>query len=447
MARLVHIPYLLLVISLPLKGQKSAAFRDTDSITWIYYQQKDWNNVIKEGKNGLRNHVDFHYLRMRLGIAFYEKSNYASALHHFRAALKIRPDDPVALEYLYYSFLYLNRHTDALLTAKKFSGTLKQKLSGSNQPDVKIDLSHSYYSSDTKILTRTYQNQDKTDGSQTLTKHFNLTRLSFSHYLGRRLSLRHQAGYLNKHNYRFYQEDSISYANTDETIRQYQYYLAANIHVGRGLSVSPAFHYLLLHIPSYSSVSQGQGFGQSSGTTVSESYLSNFVMSLSLSKYFGHFEADLTSALSNLNSLNQLHHSLGLTWFPAGNLNYYLRSSLSLSSEYSGWDKLDDRWIFSQMAGAGLFNAVWIEVEGARGDMRNYVSNNGAIIYNSPVITKSQLGASLIVPFIKPGITITLRYYCFKNQSSFITSLYDAYNTNIIDYYEHLFSGGLSWKF
>jgi hypothetical protein len=127
-------------------------------------------------------------------------------------------------------------------------------------------------------------------------------------------------------------------------------------------------------------------------------------------------------------------------------LNYYFRSSLALTSEFFEWNKLDDRLIFSHLAGIGLFNTVWIEVEGSAGEISNYVSNNGAIIYNNPVSTEMQLGTSFIIPFIKSGVTITLRYFYFRNKSSFITSLYDAYNTNIIDYHEHLISGGLSWK-
>ncbi len=447
MARFILILILTILIPLPSRGQNTASFRTVDSLTWNLYLREDWNNLIRAGNRGLRNHIDFYYLRMRIGIAHYEKKNYASAIRHFQAALKRKPEDPVALEYLYYSFLYMNRHTDAALLTKGFPDSLKKKLTGKNRSHPELEFNHSYYHADTKNLISDYHNQDFTDGSQTIPKYMNLTGAAISHHLGRRLLFCHEAGYLNKHNYRFYQQDSISYAIPDEIIHQYQYYLSGNIQVGKGFSISPAFHYLLLNIPSYASVSQGQGFGQSSGVVASNSYMNNYVASLSLSKYFRHFQADLTSTYSNLNMFNQLHHSLGITWYPAGNLNFYLRSVGALSSEYSGREKLNDRWIFSQLAGTGLFNAVWIEMEGTTGEMKNYVSGNGTIIYNSPVSTKLQLGTSVIIPFIKTGLTITLRYYYFKNESRYITSNYDAYNTNIINYQEHLITGGLSWKF
>lgn len=447
MARLIKISFFIILISLPAKGQNTAAFKAVDSLTWSLYLRKDWNNLIKEGNSGLRNHIDFYYLRMRMGIAFYEKKNYASASRHFHAALKSKPDDPAALEYLYYSYLYLNRYADASLITKKFSDSLKKNLLEKNKSNLRFNLNHSYYHSATKDLISGYQNQDETDGSQTIPRYLNFTRFSLSHHLGKRLNFYHQAGYLNKHNYRIYQQDSITYVNANEIIHQYQYYLSGNIQVGQGFSINPAFHYLLMNIPSYSSVSQGQGFGQSSGTSISRSYLNNYVLALSFSKYFNHFHAGLTGIYSNLNSLNQLHQSLNLSWYPAGNLNFYLQSEAALTSEFLGWEKLYKRWIFSQSAGVGLFNAVWIELEGTAGEMKNYVSNHGAIIYNSPVSTKLQLGSSIIIPLITAGMTITLRYYYFRNESSYITSVYDAYNTNIIGYNEHLISGGLSWKF
>ena len=447
MARLIKISFFILLISLPAKGQNTVAFNTMDSLTWNLYLRKDWNHLIKEGNRGLRNHIDFYYLRMRMGIAFYEKKNYASAIRHFQAVLKSKPDDPVALEYLYYTYLYLNRHADASLITKKFSDSLKKKLLEKNKSHLRFNLNHSYYYADTKKLITDYQNQDETDGSQTVPRYLNFTRFSLSHHLGRRLIFNHQAGYLNKHNYRFYQQDSITYVNANEIIHQYQYYLSGNIQVGKGFSINPAFHYLLLNIPSYSSVSQGQGFGQSSGTSISSSYLNNYVLALNFSKYFRKFHAGFTSTYANLNSLNQLHQSLGLTWYPVGNLNFYLHSGITLSSEFFEWNKLDDRCIFSQSVGIGLFDAVWIEVEGTAGEMRNYVSNQGAIVYNSPANTRIQLGSSVIIPLITAGMTITLRYYYFRNESSYITSVYDVYHAHIIDYHEHLISGGLSWKF
>ena len=47
----------------------SQAFINVDTNTYNLYLEKDWDELIREGKRALRQDIDYYYLRMRIGIA------------------------------------------------------------------------------------------------------------------------------------------------------------------------------------------------------------------------------------------------------------------------------------------------------------------------------------------------------------------------------------------
>lgn len=51
-----------------------------DALTYQLFQQKAWDNLIKEGNKAIQNGIDYYYLRVRMGIAYYEKGNYSGAI-------------------------------------------------------------------------------------------------------------------------------------------------------------------------------------------------------------------------------------------------------------------------------------------------------------------------------------------------------------------------------
>ena len=72
------------------------SFMKIDSATYAQYLERDWPALIRNGRKALGQGVDYYYLRMRMGIAFYEQKNYRTASGHFRKALEFNNGDPVA---------------------------------------------------------------------------------------------------------------------------------------------------------------------------------------------------------------------------------------------------------------------------------------------------------------------------------------------------------------
>ena len=71
-------------------AQQPLSLISVDAQTYSLWQKKDWNGLIAAGKKALKADIDFYYLRVRMGIAYYEKKNYHMALLHFEKAYKLQ---------------------------------------------------------------------------------------------------------------------------------------------------------------------------------------------------------------------------------------------------------------------------------------------------------------------------------------------------------------------
>ena len=97
-------------------GQKDTlTFPKLDAITYKLYLQKDWNNLIKYAKAGLKQNIDFYYLRIRLAEAYLAKHKERKAIVELENALKMNGySDKYAINLLYEAYIksgdYLRAH-------------------------------------------------------------------------------------------------------------------------------------------------------------------------------------------------------------------------------------------------------------------------------------------------------------------------------------------------
>ncbi|MCD6201809.1 MAG: hypothetical protein J7K46_08375, partial [Bacteroidales bacterium] len=134
-------------ILFPASGQEPETFADFNNRTYTLYERKQWKELLETGRKALKNGYDFYYLRMRMGIAAYEKQNYVRAIHHFRKALIFSKNDPLALEYLYYAYLFTGRDIEAgRLTERMPVAVAKEKGYDNKKNLTGLDFSSSYFS-------------------------------------------------------------------------------------------------------------------------------------------------------------------------------------------------------------------------------------------------------------------------------------------------------------
>ncbi|MBN2482093.1 MAG: hypothetical protein JXB19_10155, partial [Bacteroidales bacterium] len=69
-------------IVLNAQQQEKLTYAEVNSQTYQLYLDRDWHALIKVGKHALREGIDYYYLRMRIGIAYYELKRYQASIPH-----------------------------------------------------------------------------------------------------------------------------------------------------------------------------------------------------------------------------------------------------------------------------------------------------------------------------------------------------------------------------
>jgi tetratricopeptide (TPR) repeat protein len=127
----IAIIFFFLWLSIPSFAQDQPLnYRTVEESTYNFYQYKEWEKLIERGNKALEQDIDYFYLRLRLGIAYFNKGNYFLASTHLEKAFKFNSTNQTALEYLYLAYQYTNRATDANRTRSFFTGELREKYPG-----------------------------------------------------------------------------------------------------------------------------------------------------------------------------------------------------------------------------------------------------------------------------------------------------------------------------
>lgn len=450
MRKLIFLISAWFVLLTVVQGQEVMNYTSLDKQTYELYLDKNWKGLVSLGKNGLDNGIDYFYLRMRIGIAYYELGNYRRAIPHFRKALIFNSKDQFANEYLYYSYLFSGRNADAINLSEKFTAKLKKKLEIKKVTGLKsfsVYNTYSYNTNQEKLDDFNILADTSTNGWQNVMRNYNLIQLNFEHIVSPKLRLSHGYGYLIKQRYHFFREDGASVLYPKETYKQLQVYISGNLLVGHGFTAGLTLHYINLRPLAYYETG-GTGGWQSGSIYASTNPSNNFAGYFSLSKNLGSFTVGLGLGAANLNDNMQFQKDLLFSVFPLGNLNFYLSSKATHHSDFLNLDNPVNKWIFEQKTGIKIFNPVWIELYGSFGEKSDFIDYNGTVIYNEFNPHTGDTGFNLIVSPEKTGVQLYLNYH---NQT--IRSSFNYYSDNTINkinntnFNTQTITGGIKWNF
>ncbi|MBC8486464.1 MAG: hypothetical protein H8D45_10540 [Bacteroidetes bacterium] len=447
-----------------------------DKKTYRLYLQKNWDSLIIISKQALKENIDYFYLRMRIGIAFYEIDNYRKAAYQFEKAIKFNTNDQSTLEYLYYCYLNTNRDLEANELSEHFSESLQQKI----KPDPNRIINNIYFGTGptfsnniSKNKRRNLMGRDSIYGEQDLNDNKYYLQLGLRQYIGKRFSV--YLGYTNltisklkqiqapeivKTGYdtilyngsyyvdTLYKRNSNMY-NQNYKLYQNQVYINANIALGKGFTLIPAFHWINVRYNTiYANIKMK--YAQSYDTIPSipvysikqkDTSFNNYVASLALYKNISVFNLGLFGSYSNLNNKNQYQLGTLFTWFPKGNLDFYTTSTL-----VSAWGEQKNRFVFEQLAGVKVSPKIWTEGFITIGEMINYNEKNGFIVHNLGDKIKFRAGTNLIIT-LSHKIELSLRYQFFNEECYLIRyNGENSYKTIGSDYQNNTITGGLKWK-
>ncbi|MEZ5083637.1 MAG: hypothetical protein R2750_09325 [Bacteroidales bacterium] len=474
--------FFLLVLYTPhVKAQvKKLSFAEVDKVSYDLYSAQNWDSLTEFSKVAFAEGFDYFYLRLRTGIAYFNKGNYFNAAFHLEKAYKFNKSDAVANEYLYFSLINSNRNLEAAKYAKKFNAEIKKEIGTDSTNFIRLInfetgpiLSNNFSKNETNNLA----GQDSLFGEQDLNGNKYYNQLGFgmnilpnvSFYVGYNNLIisklkQIQTSDLIKTGYDTILDNGWYYVDTvygrdlqlqenNYNFFQHSLYASAPIAAGKNWIITPSAHWLHINYKTLFAYSEYEYyFAQSYDTIQSvkevfytemdEVKVINYVLSLALNKSYSIYNFGLFGSWSDLNYLNQYQAGAKVMVFPKGNLDLYTSAKF-----VSAWENGDNRLVFELIAGSKLSEKVWGEASIAFGQMKNFNENNAYIIYNSGDEITLRAGGNFIVP-LSPKVQLSLRYQYLKLQGyrNRLTSN-DKLKTSTISYNNNLLIGGLLWKF
>lgn len=435
-------------------GQVS--YKEADALSYRLYLEQKWDSLIDVGNEALAADIDYYYLRMRLGIAFFNQKNYRRAARHFTLALEQNRGDPVALEYLYYARRYSGQYEQAKLIQKQFKGNLALQLpvpEGRFMDQVSVSYVYHKGVDDGLFENPAERYPVSVAGQQTTTRSFSGTSLSLVNSIAPGIQLIHAYTYLSKFNHYFTGDGLTGLYLGDQHVIQQQYYIAPRFTTRSGYVFMPVLHILGLRYQLPIESEGGYwGGGFMGGTSQFYTYYQkevDFAAGISFQKSAGAVDLQLGAWYGSLNDAEQVQNRVGITWFPLGNLNLYtgafLNSQYAIRPGKEGVQRLIPEMLF----GFAIAEKVWVNLNASLGDMTNYLENNGMFVYNSyGEVIEKKIKCTVTVPVTEKGSLFYIGGDWYATRSEFdplepaLTEI-----SNTIQYHSLSIYGGISWKF
>jgi len=441
---IISLGVFILFMSLNSYSQnQKISFQEVDQTSYMLYTTQNWDSLISYCNYALDNNYDYFYLRLRLGIAYYNKANYYKATTHLQKANELSKNDPVTQEYLQLSYLYSNRTLEANTFNKKqnffesvnfetgpiFSDNIEK-----NKQEDLID-----------------PNQDEFYGEQDLNGKKYYTQLGLKISPAKRVSF--YFGYnnllidkLKQIEYQYIPNGPIGILpkfieeEFEYTLYQNGIYANMNILIAEGLIVTPAVHYLNVKYTTINLSLEQNQFGVPEIIEES-SDIDNLVLSLSANKIISVFNAGIFGSYSDLNYKEQYQAGGSFTWFPKGNLDLYTTSKLVFA-----WEEGANRTVFDQLIGFKAASSLWLEGSVTFGEILDYNENNAYVVYNSGDKINFRATGNIIVP-LNNNFELSLRYKYVKFEGEWFRQSVNGTKNIKTEYNNHLLIGGLKWTF
>ncbi len=337
----------LLIIAVALGG-KLRAQEPINSISveakgYQLYQDKNWDELISFSNQALGDGYDYFYLRVRLGVAYFENKQFRIAAMHLQKALDLNSSDEFTQEYLYYAMMSSDRYDEARRLSKIFGPDLAKKLNVANWSPVDF----AYGEGGAKISSRS-----------DLFNPALYSQVGLKHSIGNRFSVLHAGTF-------YYQSEKRG------TISQLQYFIQPSIPLGNQWTLTPSLHIV------------GLTFKKNGGLLKS----TDLIGSLSITKAWSHAEISVGGTVSDvLTSLQYIQQS-GVTCYPFGKPNFSFGAITYIHSEdnFKSSTLAASPFIYWRPSGNFRLYASYFVNKN-----ENVVEMNGYLVNNSPDLTLSR---------------------------------------------------------
>lgn len=217
MYRLITVLLFSLVGCLGLRAQMTRA--EADAKTYSLWEQGKWEELVTYGEQARAEGLDFYYLSVRLGLAYFNLNAFHSARENFERAAEKDPAADLPKQYLYWCALYLGQRMGAAKQYQSLPQTVMKTVGGLDKPRW-LDF----------VLV---EGGGKFSNKPEVAGNLGFFGLSLNHELGRSVSLFHAYNYLSQPYY------WGSYV-------QQNYFISPTFQLNKKLSLSLGYHLLSL---------------------------------------------------------------------------------------------------------------------------------------------------------------------------------------------------------
>ena len=495
MGKIIKLILVLIIISTNLISQ-DITYDSIERSTYKLYKQEKWNELIEKGNLGLKSGIDYYYLRMRLGIAYLEKSNFRMAAGEFENALRFNNNDKIAWQYFGSALKNSNQNNRFL----SLSSEVPKNLLPSLYPERRRILEMIYFESGISLTDNFDENAfNNLMGQNDIYGYQNMYGNNFYAHLGTQWRLNNSlSAYVGYSYMNIEKRQRFQYTTYDAVVdsvvheswgyskyysfplkehnKQYDYSITQNelyanltYTASNGIQIIPAFHWI--HVSSspmssfYSteSTSDTAYYLNASDTAYMFSYespvysfaeedltSSDYAVSLYLSKPFNYFDLGIETAVVGLNKLNFLEAKMSLTYYPLGNLNLYFLAQIrgSYTANKLSYDEDNEKIIYHGLAGIRATKWLWIEALGTFGNLSGTTESNAFVVYNNTDNIKYRFGSNLIL-LLGKRIELSLRFQHISKEGRYINYLSSDVNdirSIKYNYFSNNFYGGIKWK-
>ncbi len=435
---------MLVACSLSLSAQ-GIDTRTVDQETYRAWQDGQWKSLIGTGRKAMKAGIDFYYLRVRMGVAWYRLGNYHMAVRYLEKARKMNPEDNETNELLYYALLFSGLDDEAAILAKEFPAELKKKTGADHKPKVsslRLVFNTAFPSGQDEPDNYIPPSDTQMNGIQYTGKERYIAALHLTHRLSPRSVLTHGYTYTNQNHFVFGRNDSTEKTIADYRTVLHQYYLNLSLRVARRWEMNGGIHYTMIRFPF---IWQNTPVGRGRNAPSSHGVDHNLSGWMSVYRYFPYVHAGTTIYYSELNQTHPLQADVHINVFPLGNKNLYLLNDVSALWLFEE-NESENLWGWRVTAGGRLARWCWAEGGAGFGNRRNFLSDGGMVVHNSTDRILQSFDANLLF-FPSSRIRLSISYSYSLMRSDFVPVQYYDNTYNKIIYSLHSISGGLKWNF
>ncbi len=436
---------MLLVLALKIaSAQEPLTYRSADSLTYSQFVGKKFAELRYTVRQALRQEIDFYYLRMRMGISFYERMDYDSATRHFRRAVEMNPADETAKEYYYFSLLFSGRNDDAEDLASSFNADFKKRL---GIKETKKPFSEVSFGAGAIINPSIQENKSLISGSiqqvalSTFERNTYFANAIFKSKPSSRLSIFNGLA--------FFQSNATGVLkhpiqpgtfSTDYSNSFFQVNLQAaySFPVGLRIVASAGYYNEKSFLLGYDPVANNP-----QELILNLPYNHNaFSGALLAGLRIDRFDLFVSGSIATLLKKNQKQAEFGVAYFPFGNQSIFSVSRVAYLNN-SGNQSI----IFSQKLGGKVSENLWADFEVETGNMHGYLKAAGFVAFNSA--DPLYFNSSLNLRFFIGSLTITPTFGLQLRKGEIFESAASNQQGNLsaVKYWNQLVSLSVRYRF